>query len=80
MHAQPVGRDRALCVGELHGAAADLVVQEVLDGVLLVSAGVAGPRLRPQVGDLGGPCRPYAGIWSRLIFSVTSTEGRTFAV
>src|SRR5579864_7988239 len=51
--AQPIRGDRALRIGELHTAAAHLLVQVVLDGVFLVRIAVAVLGFRPEVGDIG---------------------------
>src|SRR5579872_4041605 len=54
VHAKPVSRDRALRIGELHGATADLLVQEILDRVFLMRISVTGPWFGPEVRHVGG--------------------------
>jgi hypothetical protein len=51
---EPVRGDHALRIRERDGTTADLLFQMGLNGVLLVRISVACPRLRPEVGDVGG--------------------------
>ena len=47
-----VSRDLALRLDELDAAAADLAVEERLDGVFHMGIRLTIPRLRPQIGDV----------------------------
>jgi hypothetical protein len=52
VHSYPVGRDLALSIDECDRTAADLLAQEVVDGILLVCVVLAIRRLGPEVRNV----------------------------